>query len=156
MPREFSRTDRIADAIQRELSRLIQFEMRDKRVGMVNINEVEVSRDLGHAKIFVTFVEQVTPAEVETRMGILKQASGFLRGGIARAIDMRTTPQLRFHYDESIERAAKISALVDEVVRRDEQLRDHSAASQHSQDTVNTDDPTSKHDVVSTDNPAAE
>ena len=65
MPREFNRTDRVADHIRREVAQLIQQSMRDPRVAMTSVTDVEVSRDLSHAKVFVTFlnVDKVTPNE---------------------------------------------------------------------------------------------
>ncbi|HNI37004.1 MAG TPA: 30S ribosome-binding factor RbfA, partial [Pseudomonadales bacterium] len=83
MAQEYSRTQRVGDYLKRELALLIQQELRDPRVGMVNINEVEVSRDLAHAKVFVTFVGDRTD-EINTQaLKVLNAAQGFLRSRIA-------------------------------------------------------------------------
>ncbi|MBO6850685.1 MAG: 30S ribosome-binding factor RbfA, partial [Marinobacter sp.] len=103
MPREFSRVDRIGDQMQRELAQLIQREVKDPRVGMVTVNAVKVSRDLGYADIYVSLLstEELTEEspEVKASLGALNKASGFLRGQVGRAMKLRVMPQLRFHLD---------------------------------------------------------
>jgi ribosome-binding factor A len=119
MPREFSRTERVADALQRELATLIREEMRDPRLGIVNVTAVEVSRDLGHAKVFVNFVAGKTPEEAKVAVEVLNNAAGYLRSQAAKAIRMRSVPGLRFIYDESGERGQKLSALIDYALASD-------------------------------------
>ena len=116
MPRESGRGPRVADFIQRELAMLIQREVKDPRIGMITINGANVSRDLAWADVYFT----VLPAEnPETAEEILNQASGFLRSRLARALSMRSTPQLRFHYDETIANGARISSAIDRAVEAD-------------------------------------
>ncbi|WP_250458884.1 30S ribosome-binding factor RbfA [Microbulbifer litoralis] len=124
MAREFHRADRVADAMRRELSQLIQREVRDPRVGMVNVNDVEVSRDLSVAKVFVTLVGEDDPAAIKASMDALNKAAGFLRSQLARAIQMRTIPRLQFRYDETSVRGQQLSALIDRAVKEDRQHRD--------------------------------
>lgn len=124
MAREFHRADRVADAMRRELSQLIQREVRDPRVGMVNVNDVEVSRDLSFAKVFVTLVGEDDPAAIKDSMDALNKAAGFLRSQLARAIQMRTIPRLQFRYDETSVRGQQLSALIDRAVKEDRQHRD--------------------------------
>ncbi|WP_237066500.1 30S ribosome-binding factor RbfA [Microbulbifer guangxiensis] len=119
MAREFHRADRVADAMRRELAQLIQMEVRDPRVGMVNVNDVEVSRDLTSAKVFVTLVGEDDPAKINTSMEVLNRAAGFLRSQLARAIQMRSVPRLQFRYDETSVRGQKLSALIDKAVKAD-------------------------------------
>lgn len=117
--RGYNRTDRIADQMQRELAQLITYEIKDPRLGMVTITGVEVSRELDHAKVFVT----VMRADAETAaqaIKILNNAAGFLRKALNGVIRLRTIPQLHFIYDESIERGARLSALIEEAVATDE------------------------------------
>jgi len=124
MPKDFSRTQRIADAIQRELSELFRMELRDPRVGLVSITGVEVSRDLAHAKVFVNFVTAPLDGdEHKEAMAALNGAAGFLRSQLARRIELRTTPALRFHYDATSEKGQKLSALIDYARHRDQELR---------------------------------
>ncbi len=119
MPREFSRTDRVADFLQRELAQLIQFEVRDPRVGMASIRDVEVTRDLAHAKVFVTFVGKETDKECEAAAEVLNGASGFLRSQIAKMSNMRSVPKLRFIYDKSVREGTRLSALIEQAVQTD-------------------------------------
>ena len=122
MTQEYSRLQRIGDYLKRELAGLIQQEMRDPRVGMVNINEVEVSKDLALARVFVTFVGDHSRAEQDEAVRVLNKASGFLRSQVASSNHMRTTPRLHFVFDESIQRGAALSALIDKAVAQDKQM----------------------------------
>jgi len=119
MAREFKRTDRLGDAIQRVLAKLIQFEVRDPRIGMVNINDVVVSRDLANARIFVTFVGRDDEDECEKAAAALNKASGFLRSQLSKELDIRKTPSLQFKYDKTSVRGQKLSALIDKAVGED-------------------------------------
>lgn len=119
MPREFSRKDRVADALQRELAENIRTEMGDPRLSMVNITAVDVSRDMSQAKVYVNFVIPKGPEEADTAIEILNDAAGFLRAQVAKAIRMRSVPKLRFYYDESGERGQKLSALIDYALASD-------------------------------------
>lgn len=124
MAREFHRADRVADAMRRELAQLIQQEVRDPRLGMVNVNDVEVSRDLASAKVYVTFVGEDDSAKISTSMEVLNKAAGFLRSQLARAIQIRTIPRLQFHYDETSVRGQRLSALIDKAVKADRKHHD--------------------------------
>jgi ribosome-binding factor A len=115
MPREFSRSSRLAEQIQRDLSDLIRLEVRDPRVGQVTVTEVEVSRDLSHAKVYVTSLAGAE--EAAQTVAALQRAAGFLRSRLAQALKARTVPELHFVYDESVERGLKLSRLIDEAVR---------------------------------------
>ena len=99
--------------MQRELSGLLQREVRDPRVGMVTITSVDVSPDLSHAKVYFTILD--TARKNETTQG-LQRAASFLRSQMARRMSMYTTPELRFVYDESVERGDRLSQLIDSVV----------------------------------------
>lgn len=120
MPREFSRIDRIGDQMQRELAQLIQREVKDPRVGMVTVNAVKVSRDLGYADIYVSLLttEELTEESPEVRdsLAVLNKASGFLRGQIGRAMKLRVTPQLRFHFDSLLGHSRHMDNLIREAV----------------------------------------
>lgn len=128
MAREFNRTDRLADAIQRLLAQAIQFEVRDPRVGMVNINDVEVSRDLSHARVFVTYVDRETDDEIDESTKALNKASGFLRSVLAKELDIRMTPRLSFIYDKTSVKEQALSSLIDRAVKEDRSRGDDSDA----------------------------
>jgi len=114
MPKDFPRARRIADQIQRELSEIIRMEIKDPRVGMVTITDVEVTRDNEHAKVFFTVLGD--PAQQEAASRALSHAAGFLRTELAQRLQLRTVPQLRFDYDVSVERGVRLSNLIDEAV----------------------------------------
>lgn len=117
MPREFSRARRVEAQIQRELAQLIQFEVKDPRVGLVTISGVEVSRDFSHAKVFVTVLDAKHP--VPEVLAALNHAAGFLRRELGTRMTLRVLPQLQFVYDASVERGANLSALIDAAVAAD-------------------------------------
>lgn len=119
MPKEFNRTDRVADFLQRELAQLIQFQVRDPRVGMASIRDVEVTRDLAYAKVFVTFVGKETDKECEEAAEVLNGATGFLRTQVAKMSNMRSVPKLRFIYDKSVREGTRLSAIIEQAVQED-------------------------------------
>ncbi|MFT6916330.1 MAG: ribosome-binding factor A [Motiliproteus sp.] len=121
MPREFSRAQRIAEQLQRELAQLIQKEVKDPRVGLVTVNDAKVSKDLSYADVYITVMgsyEEVQ-AQAEMSVKILNRAAGFLRGRIAQLIKFRAVPQLRFHYDSSVVRGNYMASLIEQAVSQD-------------------------------------
>ena len=114
MPRDFPRTRRVADQLQRELAEAVRDEMSDPRLGSVTVSEVKVSRDLGVADVMVT-VLGAEPEESRAAVDVLNHAAGFLRGQLGRRMRLRTVPVLRFHYDDSFDRGARLSRLIDQV-----------------------------------------
>lgn len=119
MPREFSRADRVSDAIQRLLAQLIPQQVRDPRIGMVNINEVTVSRDMAYAKVYVTFVGSDSEEEGAESVRLLNGAAGFLRSLLARELTMRSVPKLKFFYDRTSIQGQALSNLIDRAVADD-------------------------------------
>lgn len=134
MAREFGRTDRVADFLKRELARLLQFEVRDPRVGMVSVTDVEVTRDLAHAKVFVTVMGKESAVDAKESIEALNNASGFMRSQIASVSNTRTVPRLRFVYDASVVRGTRMSALIDEAVKKDRAKADSEAGDTDSND----------------------
>ena len=121
MTKEYSRTQRVADQMQRELALLIQREVRDPRVGMITVTAAEVSRDLAHAKIFITLMGDATDEDIAQNLAALKDAAGFLRVHLGRAMKLRSIPQLHFHYDESVRRGVQLYSLIERAVAEDRQ-----------------------------------
>ena len=115
MVRDFSRTERVGDYLRSELARLIQQEVRDPRVGMVNVTAVEVSRDLAHARVFVTEVGKTSEEDIHPTLEALNHAAGFLRSQLAQDSRMRTTPRLRFVYDSSVLRGSQLTDLIESL-----------------------------------------
>jgi ribosome-binding factor A len=108
------RLRRIGDQIQRELSELLRLEVRDPRVGMVTLTGVEVSSDLAHAKVYYTTLNE-GDARAYTAEG-LRRAAGFLRAALGQRIQVHTTPELHFVFDESVERGSRLTQLIDDAV----------------------------------------
>ncbi len=112
--KSFSRRDRVSEQIRRELAELIRMELKDPRVGMISITDVEVTADYAHAKVFFsTLAGSENLPEVMTG---LQKASGFLRRELGKRISIHMTPQLHFVFDQSLERGADLSKLIQEAV----------------------------------------
>lgn len=117
MAREYSRTNRIADQMQKDLAIIIQQEIKDPRVGMVTINDVKVTKDLGYADIFFTCMSLNDDADSSKEsVKVLNGAAGFLRTLLASALKLRVMPQLRFHYDEILGEAHRMTQLINKAV----------------------------------------
>jgi ribosome-binding factor A len=122
MAKEYARTERVADHIQRELAGLIQREMRDPRVGMVSITSVDVSRDLGHARVYYTVLGCDSSEDAAESTEALNRAAGFLRSQLSRDSAMRSVPQLRFYFDASVGRGRDLEALIERATKSDRDL----------------------------------
>ena len=120
MAKEFSRTRRIGQQLQQELAMVLQRDMKDPRIGMVTVNEVDVSRDLSFAKVFVTFFDE-DPEQIQTKLEALTKASGYIRSLVAGRMKLRVMPELKFEYDSSLVEGMRMSNLVTEVVTKDKQ-----------------------------------
>lgn len=119
MANENSRTHRVADQMQRELALLIQRDIRDPRLGMITITAVDVSRDLAHAKVYITLMNKDSDDEIAENLAILKNVAGFLRMQLGKVMKLRSVPQLHFHYDESVRRGVHLSSLIERAVAED-------------------------------------
>ncbi|MBI2295249.1 MAG: 30S ribosome-binding factor RbfA [Betaproteobacteria bacterium] len=117
MPRDYPRSRRIAEQVQRELSDVIQLELNDPRVGMITITDVEVTPDNACARVYFTLLGDASKVE-ETTAG-LRHAAGFLRSRLAHRLKLRTVPQLQFKFDSSVERGMRLSQLIDAAVAED-------------------------------------
>ena len=114
MKKKSGRPQKLGDLIQREVSDLIRLEVRDPRVGMITITSVDVSPDMTHAKIYFTVLEK---DKLQDTLEGLKRSAGFLRAQLAKRVQMYTTPELRFLYDESVERGDRLSRLIDAALK---------------------------------------
>jgi len=107
--REFQRTDRISALLRRELGQLIHQDVRERYVPEVSVSDVEVSRDIGVAKVYVTALraEDGLPA-----VALLNEAAKGYRQALSKVLRLRQVPELRFHYDDSVDRGERIEALL--------------------------------------------
>ena len=113
--KSYPRAKRVGQQIQRALSELIRRELRDPRLGMITLTDVRMSPDLGYATVYYS----VLGADPRLAQDILTQAAEFLRGPLGRALGIRHSPELRFVQDELIESGARLSALINEAVKKD-------------------------------------
>ncbi|AHG73529.1 MULTISPECIES: 30S ribosome-binding factor RbfA [Mannheimia] len=121
MSREFKRSDRVAQELQKEVAVILQREVKDPRIGMVTVSDVEVSRDLAYAKIFVTFLFDNDREAIVQGMKGLEKASPYIRTLLGKAMRLRIVPELRFIYDESLVEGMRMSNLVSNVIKNDEE-----------------------------------
>ncbi|MCG6870951.1 MAG: 30S ribosome-binding factor RbfA [Gammaproteobacteria bacterium] len=119
MPREFSRSRRVAELMQRGLAELIQRDLDDPRIGMVTITHVGVSKDYSHAEVYFSCAEGPEHgAEAEKQ---LNHAAGHLRTGLSKTINLRTTPKLHFRFDTDLERGSRMLETLEELARKRDQ-----------------------------------
>ena len=123
MSKEFSRTQRVSQQLQKELALILQREVRDSRIGMVTISDVEVSRDLAYAKVFVTFlcIGEQTP---ESCLAALKEHEVPIRMALGKRLRHRLTPEVLFTYDNTLVEGMRLSHLVSEVLNDDKRKQE--------------------------------
>jgi ribosome-binding factor A len=115
MPREFARSDRVASQIQKEMAELIRTQVKEPGLGMITVSAVELSRDLAVAKVFVTFLGNQQPPR-----DCVKQLAGHvpaLRRELGKRLRVRALPEIRFAFDDSVERGMRMDALLDSLVQ---------------------------------------
>ncbi|MDX3772931.1 30S ribosome-binding factor RbfA [Chromatiaceae bacterium AAb-1] len=126
MGKEFSRVDRLSQQMKKEMAVILQREIKDPRLhSMITVSDVEVSRDLSHAKVFVTFLG-LEQDKVKENLKVLNEASGFVRSLIGKRIQARIVPQIRFEFDESLNEGIRLASLVESARREDEKRRQQS------------------------------
>ncbi|MCF6435964.1 MULTISPECIES: 30S ribosome-binding factor RbfA [Pseudoalteromonas] len=133
--REFSRTDRVAQQIQKEIAVILQREIKDPRLGFVTVSAVEVSRDLSYAKIFITVLNTTDEDKTKQSVAILNDATGYIRSVLGKRIRARIMPELRFVVDNSLLEGMRISNLVDTVIREDNEKRGPESSEEPSEDS---------------------
>lgn len=112
MPREFHRSSRVAQAVHRTLASVLLQQTRDPLLQQVTLTHVEVSRDLAVAKVHFTVRD---PTQAMDAKAALTDSAGYLRHEVSREVKLRATPQLRFLYDESLERGERLTSLIEEA-----------------------------------------
>jgi len=118
MAREYARTDRVGQQIQKEVALILMREIKDPRLSMTTVSAVEVTRDLAYAKIFVTFFTSEQD-EIDASIEVLNEAEGYIRSLLAKRLRARIMPHLRFVYDKSMVEGVRMSALVDKALASD-------------------------------------
>lgn len=107
------KAEKIAGIIQKEISEIIQFQLKDPKVGFITITDVTVTNDLSIAKIYVSFLGQ-KPRE-EAGMKALHRSKGFIRSELAKRLNMRKVPELHFFIDDALERGNRIEQIIQNI-----------------------------------------
>jgi len=129
MPREFSRSQRMAEQLRRDLAEIVRVEIKDPRLGFLSFTEVKVSRDLSHALVYCSVLNA---EEQEESLKTLNRASGYIRKLIAGRIHARIVPSLKFVLDDSMQRGAQMDEIIRQAIDRDKQC----AQPEHTESTV--------------------
>lgn len=109
MTRSFTRTDRVSAQLRREVGQLVHEAVREHGLPSVSVSDVEVTRDMAHAKVFVTALQ---PERAREALKALKELAKDIRFELAKRVRMRSVPELHFHYDDSVDRGERIEALL--------------------------------------------
>ena len=109
MTKSFTRTDRVSAQLRREVGALVHEAVREHGLPSVSVSDVEVTRDLAHAKVFFTALQSERSAEA---LAALKELAPEFRYRLGRMLRMRTVPELHFHYDDSVDRGERIDTLL--------------------------------------------
>lgn len=125
MAKEFSRTQRVGQQIQKEIAGILQREVKDPRIGMVTVSGVDVSRDLAYATVYVTLLNNDSES-IEESMHGLSEASGYVRILLGKALRLRIVPEIRFVYDNSLVEGLRLSGLVSEAISSDKKKQKQS------------------------------
>ena len=112
--KEYSRSERVADQIQREVAEIISQELDDPRIGRVTVSGSSLSKDLSNATLYITLP---VDGDVNRALEGLNRASGFVRRRLGQRVRMRYVPRLRFAHDATLDRATRVGELIDSVTR---------------------------------------
>lgn len=122
MAKSFNRTDRVSQEVKKAVALILQKEFNDPKLGMITVSDVEISRDIAYAKIYVTFLfdEQ---EKVDYGMEVLTEASGYIRSLLGKAVKLRVTPELTFVYDKTLTEGIALANAVTSATEADAQKR---------------------------------
>ena len=115
MPKEYARSERVAQMINRQLAMILRNDVNDPRVSGLTVTDVEVTKDLRQAKVYVSSMLD-NDVDISDTMAAVDKANGFLRRRLANVMELRHCPNLLFAYDSSISDGAKMSALIDKAL----------------------------------------
>ena len=118
MAREFSRSRRVAQQIQKELAQIVTGEEKANELGMITINEVDLSSDLSYAKVYFTILND-DAENIKSAITRLNEQAPLLRSMMGSAMRLRIVPELKFYYDKSLSEGIRMTSLVNQAVRKD-------------------------------------
>jgi len=128
MPSNSSRMNKINEELKKQISHIINTELHDPNLtGLITVTNVKTTPDLRYARVYVSIINSKsnydssvrikdTTAEKKTDLAILKKSSGFIRSELARIVNLRTTPEIIFEFDDSIEYGAKIDQIIKNII----------------------------------------
>lgn len=117
--RSYSRRDRIAELLQKEIALLIQFKSRDKRLKLITVTEVKINRDMHLADVFITSMQSLQMDNAKEITQLLNESSGYFREQLGKAVYLKHIPALRFHYDYSVSQGAHMDQLIRQAINTD-------------------------------------
>jgi ribosome-binding factor A len=117
MPRGFDRKQRVADLIQKSLAQILLHEMHDERSRLVTVMDVSISKDLSFAKVYVSVLEEEKAKDI---LLMLNNAAKYIRHALARTVELRIVPELRFYYDDSMAKGYRINSLLNSAMSEPE------------------------------------
>ncbi|HEX7047221.1 MAG TPA: 30S ribosome-binding factor RbfA [Gammaproteobacteria bacterium] len=120
MPREFTRSTRVAEQLRRELGELLRHRVKDPRAQGATLTDVEVSKDVSYARIYFSQLDDA-PEQIKETQAALNRAAGYLRHELSQIMRMRHVPELKFIYDRSVAEGMRMDALIDAARERDRQ-----------------------------------
>ena len=122
-----SRAERIADHIKDEVSQLLSFEVKDPAIGLLTVTHVKMTSDMGLAHVYYTLVGDDTERRKTAKA--LERATPFVRRRLAESLNMRRAPEVKFHYDDNIERQERVETLLREIAteRAEREARERAA-----------------------------
>jgi len=132
MAREFSRSRRVAQQIQKELAQIVSREVKAQDFGMITVNEVDLSRDLSYAKVYFTILND-DKDNIKAAILRLNEHAPLLRSMMGSAMRLRIVPELKFFYDKSLSEGIRMTSLVNKAVRIDKANNPELEAEQDSQ-----------------------
>ena len=112
------RTQRIQTIIKKNISEIIQFELKNPRIGFVNVSDVVVSKDFSYAKVYVSFLGAKYPKQ---NLEELNKTKGYVRSSLAKKLDIRKTPEVSFHLDETFMKSDRL----DEILKKEQEQLDN-------------------------------
>ena len=127
MAREFSRSRRVAQQLQKELAMIVMREIKTKEFGMITINEVDLSRDLSYAKVYFTLLND-EPELIKKAVALLNESAPFIRSLMGSKMRLRIVPELKFYHDKSLSEGIRMASLVTKAVREDKEKSNNDMA----------------------------
>lgn len=111
--KESNRMNRIDEELRKEISNIISYELNNpKATGLISVTKVRTTPDLRFARVYVSMINEKNK---KATLAALKKSSGYIRSEIAKKINLRTTPELVFEFDESLEYGAKMDSIIREI-----------------------------------------